>query len=58
MRTYIPNTLRPLVTERAGHRCEYCRIFDLDSYFAFHIDHIEKNENYLLKLQWRTTKKV
>ena len=33
--------LRMLVRERAGDRCEYCRIHqDQDAYFRFHIDHI------------------
>lgn len=40
MSQYIPETLRKLVAKRAGHRCEYCRISALDSYFIFHIDHI------------------
>ncbi len=40
MSTYIPEPLRKLVAERAGYRCEYCRISAIDSFFAFHIDHI------------------
>jgi hypothetical protein len=33
--------LRSLVRERAGHRCEYCRIHqDQDAFFTFPIDHI------------------
>lgn len=40
MSTYIPETLRKLVAKRAGHRCEYCRISAVDSFFVFHIDHI------------------
>ena len=26
--------------ERAGHRCEYCRIHEADDPFAFHLEHI------------------
>lgn len=40
MSQYIPDALRRLVAERAGHRCEYCRLSAIDSFFAFHIDHI------------------
>ena len=40
MSTYISAPLRRFVAERADFRCEYCRIFDNDSYFSFHIDHI------------------
>lgn len=40
MSTYVPETLRKLVAKRAGHRCEYCRISAIDSFFDFHIDHI------------------
>ncbi len=40
MSQYIPEALRRLVAERANHRCEYCRLSALDSFFAFHIDHI------------------
>jgi len=33
--------LRKLVRERAGNRCEYCRIHqNQDPFFAFHIDHV------------------
>lgn len=40
MSRYIPETLRMLVAERAGHRCEYCRISAIDTFFTFHVDHI------------------
>lgn len=40
MSQYIPDALRRLVVERAGHRYEYCRLSAIDSFFAFHIDHI------------------
>jgi|GEM_PF-3333130 len=40
MSQYIPDALRKLVAERAGHRCEYCRISAIDTFFTFHIDHI------------------
>ena len=33
--------LRAFVRERAGHRCEYCRLHKEDADFlAFYIDHI------------------
>jgi hypothetical protein len=31
---------RRLVQERAGRRCEYCRIHEDDEPFAFHLEHI------------------
>jgi 5-methylcytosine-specific restriction endonuclease McrA len=40
MSKYIPEDLRKLVAERAGNRCEYCRIPDSSSFFSFHIDHV------------------
>jgi hypothetical protein len=33
--------LRHLVRERAGHRCEYCRLHeDDDDFLAFHVEHV------------------
>ncbi len=32
--------IRDQVAERAGYRCEYCRIKEEDSFLRFHIDHI------------------
>jgi hypothetical protein len=40
MSRYIPDTIRQLVAQRAGHRCEYCRIHQEDFYFQFEIDHV------------------
>lgn len=40
MSRYIPDSIRQLVAQRAGHRCEYCRIHQNDFYFQFEIDHI------------------
>ncbi len=40
MSIYISNSIRRLVAARADHRCEYCKIYDMDAYFPFHIDHI------------------
>ncbi len=40
MSLYIPETLRQIVIERAQHRCEYCKIFDIYSFLSFHIEHI------------------
>jgi hypothetical protein len=31
---------RQLVRERAGHRCEYCRLPDVADELPFHVDHI------------------
>lgn len=36
----IPNSLRILVTQRAGSRCEYCRLSQAGQEATFHIDHI------------------
>lgn len=40
MSRYIPNALRKIVAERAGHCCEYCKLREEDAFFAFEIDHI------------------
>lgn len=36
----IPATLRRLVIERSGDRCEYCGLFQAGQVATFHIDHI------------------
>ncbi len=36
----IPERLRILTAERAGFRCEYCRIPDIGAGISFHSDHI------------------
>lgn len=36
----IPASLRRLVIQRAGDRCEYCRLSQAGQEAAFHIDHI------------------
>jgi len=38
--TYISTELRRLVVTRAGRRCEYCLVFEDDTYVGFQIDHI------------------
>ena len=38
--TYIPDALRRMVVERAGERCEYCRIQQRDSLYVHEVDHI------------------
>ena len=38
--TYIPETLRRLVVERASGRCEYCLLDQRDSLYAHEVDHI------------------
>ncbi len=40
MTTYIPESLRRQVMERAQERCEYCRVHQDDRLFAHEIDHI------------------
>lgn len=40
MRPYFPKNLKKLVAERAGYRCEYCRVHEKDSFLPFEIDHI------------------
>lgn len=40
MSVYVSKLLRNLVIERAGNRCEYCRIPRLLSNLDFHIEHI------------------
>jgi len=38
--TYIPATLRHLVRERAGGRCEYCRVHEDDALLPHQPDHV------------------
>ncbi|MBZ0307763.1 MAG: HNH endonuclease [Anaerolineae bacterium] len=38
--SYIPETLRQQVVERAEARCEYCHIHQQDSLYAHEVDHI------------------
>lgn len=40
MSRYIAEITRSFVAERANFKCEYCRISDENTFFAFHIDHI------------------
>lgn len=40
MSCYISKNLKVKVAERAGQRCEYCRIHESDSFLSFEIDHI------------------
>lgn len=40
MSRYIPTYLRILVAERALFRCEYCRLFEIFSFYTFQIEHI------------------
>jgi hypothetical protein len=40
MSVYISRATRQLVMARAGYRCEYCRILEYLSSFAYHVDHI------------------
>lgn len=36
----IPSSVRKFVAERADFRCEYCRVAEADSNYAYHIEHI------------------
>lgn len=38
--TYVPASLRELVINRAGNRCEYCRYPQHTTLFAFEMEHI------------------
>lgn len=38
--SYIPEALRLLVVERAGHCCEYCLIRQQDTLYTHEVDHI------------------
>lgn len=40
MRPSISKKIRQKVTDRAGHRCEYCLISQEDSFLTHEIDHI------------------
>lgn len=40
MNRHISEKLRQIVAERAGCRCEYCKIHEEDSFFSFQVDHI------------------
>lgn len=36
----VPASIRRLVTQRAGNRCEYCRLSQAGQEALFHVDHI------------------
>ncbi|MEA5620541.1 HNH endonuclease signature motif containing protein [Cronbergia sp. UHCC 0137] len=38
--SYVSATLRRLVTQRAGNKCEYCQFPQMASLFAFEMEHI------------------
>lgn len=38
--TYIPESLRLEIMQRAGERCEYCLVHQRDSLYAHEVDHI------------------
>lgn len=40
MSTGLPGSLRRLVAERANFRCEYCLVYEVDSFLPFQVDHI------------------
>jgi 5-methylcytosine-specific restriction endonuclease McrA len=40
MKRRVPRIVRQQIAERAGYRCEYCRVREEDSFLPFEIDHI------------------
>ncbi|MEZ4775028.1 MAG: HNH endonuclease signature motif containing protein [Bacteroidia bacterium] len=56
MSSHISKLIRKLVIERAGNRCEYCRIPQAITNYDFHIEHIigiqHGGENSLENLAW------
>ena len=38
--SYIPDTMRELVIERAKKCCEYCLVHEQDSLYVHEVDHI------------------
>lgn len=44
----MEETLRQFVRERAGHRCEYCRLpQDAAPFLRFHVEHIQATQHVL-----------
>lgn len=44
----MDETLRQFVRERAGHRCEYCRLpQDAAPFLRFHVEHIQATQHVL-----------
>jgi 5-methylcytosine-specific restriction endonuclease McrA len=37
---YVPASLQRRVRERAGYRCEYCRLSQAHQHGTFHVDHV------------------
>ena len=44
--TYVPESLRRLVSQRAEDRCEYCRLHRQHGLFAHEIDHIYAEKHH------------
>jgi hypothetical protein len=40
MSVYISVSVRQFVADRASNRCEYCKVHQQDTFFAFQIDHV------------------
>ena len=38
-------SLKRQVAERAGFRCEYCRLSEAVSFYSFHVDHIKSSKH-------------
>jgi HNH endonuclease len=50
--TYIPEALRRLVAERAGGRCEYCWLYEDDTFFTHEVDHIYAEKHDGPTIEW------
>jgi len=40
MSTYISESYRKIVAERASYKCEYCRTSENNTFYTFQVDHI------------------
>ncbi len=43
--TYIPESLRRKIYERANYRCEYCHLHSEDAYMPHEVDHIRAEKH-------------
>lgn len=50
--TYIPEAVRRLVAERAGSRCEYCRLHEDDTFFTHEVDHMYAEKHDGPTVEW------
>jgi 5-methylcytosine-specific restriction endonuclease McrA len=40
MKVYFSEQVRQFIAERAGYRCEYCKVRQADAFIRFEIDHV------------------